>query len=81
MNKFTKSALFLSVLAIVLFPQRAHAYLDANTVSYLLQIGAAAIFGGLFLLKTWWTEVKRIFSNLLLRKDDKNSAKSSDKSK
>lgn len=81
MKKLTQSTIFLTVLALVLFPQRAHAYLDANTGSYLLQIGAAAIFGGLFLLKTWWTEIKRIFSSILLRKDDKTSAKSSDKSK
>lgn len=81
MKKLTQSALFLTILTLIIFPKNAHAYLDANTGSYLLQIGAAAIFGGLFLLKTWWAEVKRFVSSILMRKEKNNSEKPSPKSK
>ena len=82
MKKLTNSVLFASILTFVLFPPQAHAYLDPNTGSYLLQIAAAAIFGGLFILKSGWGEVKRFVTTTLLRKEPSKSEKpTSDKSK
>ncbi len=82
MKKLTNSVVFITLLTLVLFPTRAHAYLDANTGSYILQMAAAAIFGGLFLLKTWWSEIKRFVTATLLRKENNKSEKSTpDKSK
>ena len=43
-----------------------YAYLDPGSGSFLLQLLAAALLGGLFLLKTYWanvtTFVRRIFN-------------------
>jgi hypothetical protein len=37
------------------------AYLDPGTGSFLLQIGAGAVFGGLLFLKRFWRQVKGLF--------------------
>lgn len=81
MQRFTQKkfsithAAFFTFLLFVLFTPQAHAYLDPNTGSYLLQIMAATIFGGLFALKTWWGEIKRYIQSTFFRKDTKNSEK------
>lgn len=69
MKKIFSNALFFSALYLVLIPQNAHAYLDPGTGSYILQVGAAVLFAGLFILKTWWTQVNHFFSKLFGRKD------------
>lgn len=74
-------AAFFTFLLFVLFTPKAHAYLDPNTGSYLLQIMAATIFGGLFAVKTWWGEIKRFIEHTFFRKDTKSSEKKSSKEK
>jgi hypothetical protein len=82
MKKNLKKAFLVVALGTTLFPKEAHAYLDPNTGSYLLQIAAAAIFGGLFIVKSGWGEIKRFVTSTLLRKDiDKSEKASSNKSK
>ncbi len=71
MKLLIKHLVFFSVLYAVLFPQQAHAYLDPGTGSYVLQIVAAVFFAGLFLLKTWWTQIKH-FVVSILGKDKKS---------
>ena len=72
-----KIVLFLALLSLI-FPTQVHAYLDPGTGSYLLQIMTAALFGGAFLVKTWWKDIKLFFTKLTSRKD-KNSEKNADK--
>lgn len=74
----TKLHFILLLLALVLiFPPRAHAYLDPGTGSYILQIAAATIFGGLFFLKTFWRQITDFIGKLLGKgkKSEKDSSK------
>ena len=68
--------LLLGVMVLI-FPTRAHAYLDPGTGSYILQIVAAAIFGSLFFLKTFWRQIKEFVEKLLGKgkKSEKDSKK------
>lgn len=65
----------LSVLFLILATPVTHAYLDPNAGSYILQITAAIIFGGLFIFKAWWQKVKDLLLNIVHRKDRKSSEK------
>ncbi len=66
---------------MLIFPAKAHAYLDPGTGSYLLQIMTAALFGGVFLVTTWWKQIKHFFLRLFHRKDKSTSEKTTDKAK
>lgn len=61
------NALFFLSLYLVFVPQPAHAYLDPGTGSYILQVAAAVLFAGLFVLKTWWKQVTHFISKLFER--------------
>ncbi len=80
MNHFFKHTLFLSVLFLIILPAKAHAYLDPSTGSYLLQIMAAAFFGGAYVIATWWRQIKTFILGFF-RKDKKTSEKPSAKAK
>ena len=69
MKLFRQHLTFFTILYLVLFPQRAHAYLDPGTGSYVLQIAAALLFGSLFLIKTWWHQIKHMVLRIFGRKD------------
>ena len=45
----------------VCFSTNAYAYLDPGTGSYILQVLIAAIVGGLFAIKPFWTKIKSFF--------------------
>jgi hypothetical protein len=76
----TQIKFFLFLVAVAaLFPPRAHAYLDPGTGSYVIQVLAAVFFGGFFVIKTWWTQIKHFVTNLLGGKDKKSSEKSDSK--
>ena len=80
MKQIARHITFFTILYLVIFPQQAHAYLDPGTGSYVLQVAAAVLFGGLFLIKTWWSQIAGFFSKVLGRKD-KLSEKPSGKQK
>ena len=40
----------------------AQAYLDPGTASMLFQSVVAAVVGGFFLIKTYWSKLKNLFS-------------------
>lgn len=69
--KYNIIILQLLITAIV-FPSIAHAYLDAGTGSYILQLILAAFFGGLFAIKLFWNKIKNLFKNLFKSKKDNN---------
>ena len=48
-------------LLTLLKVEDAYAYLDPGTGSMLFQSLIAAIAGGLFLIKTYWTKLKNFF--------------------
>lgn len=77
MKKVSTHLLLALLLLALVFPKQSHAYLDPGTGSYLLQIMTAALFGGAFLVKTWWKEIKGFFENLVSRKDKTASEKHS----
>lgn len=66
-----KTFIALLLFYVMLFPQRAHAYLDPSTGSYILQIVGAAIFGSIFALKVWWKQITGVISSIFKRKDKK----------
>lgn len=81
MKTAIKHITFFTILFCLVFPQRADAYLDPGTGSYLLQIMVAALFGGLFLVKTWWTQIKHFIQKIFGRKEEKTSEKTSTREK
>ena len=55
---------FLSAASI----SQARAYIDPGTGSYILQIAAASILAGLFVLKAFWRNVKDGISRIFARR-------------
>ena len=65
--------LFAATLGVLL-PERAFAYLDPGTGSFLIQIVIAAVVGSLFTIKMWWHNIKNFIANIF----SSSSAKSTD---
>jgi hypothetical protein len=49
MKKAIRYSVVFTMILAVIFPPRAHAYLDPGTGSYLLQITAAVFFAGIIM--------------------------------
>lgn len=47
--------------------EKPMAYLDPGTGSFLIQLLAAGVLGGLFILRASWTKVKNFFLRLMGR--------------
>ena len=60
-------AVLLSLFYLV-SPQRAYAYLDPGTGSYILQLAIALLLGGSFAIKIYWRKIKTYFANLFSKK-------------
>jgi hypothetical protein len=65
-------AAFLPLMGIVLLllvisERPAEAYIDPGTASYVFQVIAGAILGGVFLLRTYWTRVVTTVRSLVSR--------------
>lgn len=58
MIKWTVSA---AVAALMMTAVPAYAYLDPGTGSMILQGAIAAVAGGLFTAKLYWTKLKSLF--------------------
>lgn len=58
------------VLLHLLFAQKAYAcqnvcaYIDPGTGSFIIQVIVGVLFGGLFVLKLFWNNVKAFFKKL-----------------
>lgn len=60
-----KKSIFFTIMLIgsdMLAGRPSHAYIDPGTGSFILQILAAAFFGCLFTIKTFWQKIKNLFS-------------------
>ena len=49
---------------------KINAYLDPGSGSFLLQMLLAALLGGAFVLKTYWTKIKEGVDNLFARQQE-----------
>ena len=55
------------LLLLVISERPAEAYIDPGTASYVFQVIAGAILGGVFLLRTYWTRVVTTVRSLVSR--------------
>ncbi|MBL7196606.1 MAG: hypothetical protein ISS47_00755 [Candidatus Omnitrophica bacterium] len=49
------------------FLEKAYAYLDPGSGSYVFQLIIGILFGALFAIKIFWTKIKFFLKNLLLK--------------
>lgn len=61
MNLGLRVVLF-SLPAFLFLTSNAHAYLDAGTISYVLQFVIAGLVGGLFIIKMYFKKIKSFFT-------------------
>ena len=65
---------FLVVIGMLIFifsgicDQKAYAYLDPGTGSFIFQLIIAALIGGLFAIKLFWTKIALFLKNLFSRR-------------
>lgn len=57
-------AIFALALFILVFPPKAHAYLDPGTGSYILQILLGGLFGGAVLVRAFWKDIRGFFGKI-----------------
>lgn len=55
------------LLLLVTSERPAEAYIDPGTASYVFQVIAGAILGGVFLLRTYWSRVVTTVRSLVSR--------------
>ena len=74
MKCFTYLITVLVVLALLhlIFPQKAYAYLDPGTGSYILQLAIAALLGASFAIKIYWRRIKTFFADFSKRQKEEN---------
>ena len=74
MTKVTRLPLLSIVLLLLVISERpAHAYIDPGTASYVFQVIAGAVLGGVFLLRTYWTRVVTSVRSLVSRDASRRS--------
>jgi hypothetical protein len=56
------------VLLILVLSQRAYAYIDPGTGSYMFQMMIAFLVGALFSIKLFWKKIKSHFTDLFARR-------------
>ena len=59
-----QDALLVIPLVLLVFCGRAYAYIDPGTGSLALQIALAALFAGLFALRSFWTKIRAFFTRV-----------------
>ncbi|MBL7196603.1 MAG: hypothetical protein ISS47_00735 [Candidatus Omnitrophica bacterium] len=65
------SFLFIFVFVIffnLIFPGKAHAYLDPGSSSFILQLIIGVLVGAICMVKLFWTKIKLFFKNLFSKK-------------
>jgi hypothetical protein len=67
----TKGSLFpllsMVLLLVVLFERPALAYIDPGTASYVFQVIAGVVLGGVFLVRTYWNRIVTTVRSLVSR--------------
>ena len=68
MVKASRLHLMSIVLLLLVTSERsAEAYIDPGTASYVFQVIAGAILGGVFLLRTYWSRIVTTVRSLVSR--------------
>ena len=72
-QEIMRMILFIAFVVFVLlfssiFTQKAEAYLDPGTGSYIFQILIAGIVGGIFVIKQFWNKITAFFKTLFSTK-------------
>lgn len=67
MRNLTNFITILIVLALFGLPQKAYAYIDPGTGSFIFQLIIAILFGTSFIIKKFWRRIKNFFANLFLK--------------
>lgn len=62
--KYLSNTLIIIILSSLFFPQKAYAYLDPGSMSFILQITLAIIAGGIFGVRLFWKNIKLFFKNV-----------------
>jgi hypothetical protein len=65
--RFSLTPVLPAIIIGVPFPDGSDAYLDPGTGSVILQMGIAALIGGLFAVKIFWTRIRSFFGSLFSR--------------
>jgi len=61
------------VLLLVISERPAEAYIDPGTASYVFQVIAGAVLGGVFLLRTYWNRVVTSVRSMVSRDHARHS--------
>lgn len=56
---------FTLVILSMLATNNAHAYIDPGSGSYMLQIIAAGVLSGIFIMKKFWRNISKFISSFL----------------
>jgi hypothetical protein len=59
-----RRALCCALVAMLVFPENAHAYLNPGTSNFILQLLLAAFLGGVLTIKIYWQKLKDFFRDL-----------------
>jgi hypothetical protein len=61
----------MHLIGILLAPYlRPQAYLDPGSGSFIIQLLIAGLVGAGFLVKAYWTKIKRLFNRSSVKKED-----------
>jgi len=65
MKNFMNIAIVLVMLVVfsVVFPRKAHAYINPGAGTYILHLIISVLVGGLVAVKLYWNKVKTFFKN------------------
>jgi len=65
---WSKGSVIMFVCCVMVFgANRAHAYIDPGTGSYLLQLAIGAVFAAAFLVRGFWSKIKATLTHALRR--------------
>lgn len=78
---FAGKVTILLIIGQIIFPKPALAYLDPGTGSYLVQIFAASLFAGLYMIKRFWTNIKDFFAYIFSRSKRENTKNNTNEDK
>lgn len=62
--KLLLTVLALFIFTYLIYPQKAHAYIDPGTGIMMIQVLIAVFFGALFAVKMFWKRIKIFFNGL-----------------
>jgi len=70
--RHTDALTLIPILALLLFANEAHAYIDPGTGSLILQLIAGAFLGSLMTVKIWWYRMTGFVSRIFRMEDEES---------